>query len=81
MQRCALISVTDKTGVVAFARGLVDLGFTILSTGGTFRAIREGGVAVEEVADYTGFPEMMDGRLKTLHPMVHGGHPDAPAMR
>ncbi len=73
MRRCALISVTDKTGVVDFARDLVELGFTILSTGGTHRAIAEGGVAVEEVANYTGFPEMMDGRLKTLHPMVHGG--------
>ena len=73
MKRCALVSVTDKSGVVEFAGGLVDLGFTILSTGGTYRAIRDGGVAVEEVADYTGFPEMMDGRLKTLHPKVHGG--------
>ena len=73
MKRCALVSVTDKAGVVEFARGLVELGFTILSTGGTHRAIAAAGVAVEEVAEYTGFPEMMDGRLKTLHPKVHGG--------
>ena len=73
MNRSALISVTDKTGVVPFARGLIGLGYTILSTGGTFRALTEGGLKVEEVADYTGFPEMMDGRLKTLHPKVHGG--------
>ena len=73
MNRCALISVTDKTGVVAFAQGLKDLGFSILSTGGTYRVIEDGGVEVREVADYTGFPEMMDGRLKTLHPKVHGG--------
>ena len=72
-KRCALVSVTDKTGVVEFARGLVELGFEILSTGGTHRAIAEGGVAVTEVSDYTGFPEMMDGRVKTLHPKVHGG--------
>ena len=73
MNRCALISVTDKTGVVEFARGLRGLGFSILSTGGTYRVIEEGGVEVQEVAEYTGFPEMMDGRLKTLHPKVHGG--------
>lgn len=73
MTRRALLSVTDKTGVVEFAKGLVEAGFSLLSTGGTMRAIRDGGVDVEEVADYTGFPEMMDGRLKTLHPKVHGG--------
>ena len=71
--RRALISVTDKSGVVEFARGLRDLGFGILSTGGTRRALLEGGVPADEVADYTGFPELMDGRLKTLHPKVHGG--------
>ena len=70
--RRALISVTDKTGVVDFAKGLSELGFSILSTGGTSRALREGGVDVEDVADYTGFPEIMDGRVKTLHPKVHG---------
>ena len=73
MKRRALISVTDKTGVVDFARGLVDLGFEVLSTGGTFRVLRDAGVPAGEVADYTGFPEMMDGRVKTLHPKVHGG--------
>ena len=73
MQQRALISVTDKSGVVEFARGLADLGFSILSTGGTFRVIHDAGVPVDEVASYTGFPEMMDGRVKTLHPRVHGG--------
>ncbi len=82
MTRRALISVTDKAGVVEFARGLVELGFTLLSTGGTYRVITAAGVPAEEVAGYTGFPEMMDGRVKTLHPKVHGGllarrdHPD-----
>ncbi len=69
----ALISVTDKTGVAEFARGLHELGFSILSTGGTHKAITAAGVPVDEVAGYTGFPEMMDGRIKTLHPKVHGG--------
>ena len=73
MTRRALISVTDKTGVVEFARGLVDLGFSILSTGGTRKALRDANIPATEVADYTGFPELMDGRLKTLHPKVHGG--------
>ncbi|MCY2957188.1 MAG: bifunctional phosphoribosylaminoimidazolecarboxamide formyltransferase/IMP cyclohydrolase [Planctomycetota bacterium] len=71
--RRALISVTDKAGVVEFARGLRELGFGILSTGGTRKALLEAGVDADEVADYTGFPELMDGRLKTLHPKVHGG--------
>ena len=69
----ALISVTDKTGVGEFARGLHERGFSILSTGGTYKAIAAAGVPVDEVAGYTGFPEMMEGRLKTLHPKVHGG--------
>lgn len=69
----ALISVTDKSGVVEFAQRLVSLGFDILSTGGTAQALRDGGVSVTDVADVTGFPEMLDGRVKTLHPMVHGG--------
>ncbi len=73
MTKRALISVTDKTGVVEFAKGLVDLGFSILSTGGTYRVITEGGVPAQEVAEYTSFPEMMDGRVKTLHPRIHGG--------
>jgi phosphoribosylaminoimidazolecarboxamide formyltransferase/IMP cyclohydrolase len=71
--RRALISVSDKTGVVDFARALRDLGVEILSTGGTARLLSESGIPVTEVSDYTGFPEMMDGRLKTLHPKIHGG--------
>ncbi len=69
----ALISVTDKSGVVPFAQGLVEKGFEIVSTGGTAKALREAGLAVKDVSEVTGFPEMMDGRLKTLHPLVHGG--------
>ncbi len=69
----ALISVSDKTGVADFAAGLVALGFEILSTGGTARSLRESGVPVTDVASVTGFPEMMDGRVKTLHPAIHGG--------
>ncbi len=69
----ALLSVSDKQGLVAFAGGLASHGVELVSTGGTHRALREAGVAVLEVADLTGFPEMMDGRLKTLHPAVHGG--------
>ena len=69
----ALISVTDKTGVVDLAAGLRDLGIEIISTGGTARAIQEGGVPVRDVSDVTGFPEMLDGRLKTIHPRVAGG--------
>ncbi|HSW61986.1 MAG TPA: hypothetical protein VLH56_01495 [Dissulfurispiraceae bacterium] len=69
----AVISVSDKTGVVEFARKLAALGVEILSTGGTAKALRDGGVPVIEVSNYTGFPEMMDGRVKTLHPMIHGG--------
>jgi phosphoribosylaminoimidazolecarboxamide formyltransferase/IMP cyclohydrolase len=71
--RRALISVSDKTGIVEFAGALRDMGVELLSTGGTFRLLREQGLEVTEVADYTGFPEMMDGRLKTLHPKIHGG--------
>ena len=67
----ALLSVSDKTGIVEFARGLAGLGVKLLSTGGTARLLREAGVGVTEVADYTGFPEMLDGRVKTLHPRVH----------
>jgi phosphoribosylaminoimidazolecarboxamide formyltransferase/IMP cyclohydrolase len=69
----ALISVSDKTGVENFARALEQMGVVILSTGGTFAALRKAGITVREVSDYTGFPEMMDGRVKTLHPRVHGG--------
>lgn len=71
--RRALISVSDKTGVVEFARGLADRGVDILSTGGTAKLLADAGIKVTEVSDYTGFPEMMGGRVKTLHPKVHGG--------
>ncbi len=69
----ALISVSDKTGIVEFARGLSAQGVELLSTGGTHRLLNDNGITVREVSDYTGFPEMMDGRVKTLHPKVHGG--------
>ena len=71
--RRALISVSDKAGIVDFASALDAMGIELLSTGGTFRLLQESGLKVTEVADYTGFPEMMDGRVKTLHPKVHGG--------
>jgi phosphoribosylaminoimidazolecarboxamide formyltransferase / IMP cyclohydrolase len=71
--RRALISLSDKNGLVPFAQGLVRLGFELLSTGGTRKALEDAGVPVLDVAKYTGFPEMMDGRVKTLHPKVHGG--------
>ena len=71
--RRALLSVSDKTGLVELARGLAGMGVEILSTGGTARALRQAGVAVREVADVTGFPEILDGRVKTLHPAIHGG--------
>jgi len=71
--RRALISVADKTGVVELARGLVALGVELVSTGGTARALAEAGLPVREVAELTGFPEMLDGRVKTLHPAIHGG--------
>jgi phosphoribosylaminoimidazolecarboxamide formyltransferase/IMP cyclohydrolase len=69
----ALISVSDKTGIVDFARGLERLGVALVSTGGTARLLSDAGLKVTEVADYTGFPEMLDGRVKTLHPKVHAG--------
>jgi len=69
----ALISVSDKTGIVEFARGLAGFGVGLLSTGGTAKLLRDASLKVTEVADYTGFPEMLDGRVKTLHPRVHGG--------
>ncbi|MEH6579217.1 MAG: bifunctional phosphoribosylaminoimidazolecarboxamide formyltransferase/IMP cyclohydrolase [Amphritea sp.] len=71
--RRALISVSDKTGIVEFAQALSQRGIEILSTGGTYKLLQENSVAAVEVSDYTGFPEMMDGRVKTLHPKVHGG--------
>ena len=73
MKKQALISVSDKTGVVDFAKGLVELGYHILSTGGTAKLLAANGLAVQEVSDYTGFPEMLDGRVKTLHPKIHAG--------
>jgi phosphoribosylaminoimidazolecarboxamide formyltransferase/IMP cyclohydrolase len=69
----ALISVSDKAGLIALARSLAGFGTEILSTGGTARSLREAGIAVTEVGDYTGFPELLDGRVKTLHPKIHGG--------
>lgn len=69
----AIISVTDKSGVVGFARSLSEFGVEILSTGGTAKTLREGGLSVTDISSYTGFPEMLDGRVKTLHPKVHGG--------
>jgi phosphoribosylaminoimidazolecarboxamide formyltransferase/IMP cyclohydrolase len=80
--RRALLSCSNKTGLVEFARRLVELGFELVSTGGTRAALQQAGLPVTDIAEYTGFPEMMDGRLKTLHPKVHGGllgrldHPD-----
>mgnify|MGYP001806237757 FL=1 len=71
--RRALMSVSDKTGLIEFARFLAERNVELLSTGGTCKALREAGLAVVEVADHTGFPEMLDGRVKTLHPKVHGG--------
>ena len=68
----ALVSVSDKTGVVEFARALAGIGVEILSTGGTARTLRAHGVPVRDVAEYTGFPEIMGGRVKTLHPRIHG---------
>jgi len=69
----ALLSVTDKTGVADFARGLAGLGVELISTGGTFRVLRDAGIPVREVSDLTHFPEMLDGRVKTIHPRVAAG--------
>src|SRR5215475_552502 len=69
----ALLSVSDKTGLMDFAKGLADQGVMLISTGGTAKALRDGGLAVTDVSEITNFPEMMDGRVKTLHPKVHGG--------
>jgi phosphoribosylaminoimidazolecarboxamide formyltransferase / IMP cyclohydrolase len=69
----ALISLTDKSGIEGFAKELAGLGIEILSTGGTAKKIREAGVTVMDVSEFTGFPEMLDGRVKTLHPKIHGG--------
>src|SRR5512136_212480 len=69
----ALVSVSDKTGIVEFSRELAGYGVEILSTGGTAKMLRDAGLAVKDVSEFTGFPEMLDGRVKTLHPKVHGG--------
>ena len=69
----ALLSVTDKTGLVEFAQALTTYGVELVSTGGTARTLREAGLAVRDISELTGFPEMLDGRVKTLHPKVHGG--------
>src|SRR6476660_119088 len=69
----ALISVSDKTGLIDFACGLASHGVELVSTGGTAKAIKDAGLKVMDVLELTGFPEMMDGRVKTLHPKVHGG--------
>src|SRR5258708_30024684 len=69
----AILSVTDKTGLVEFARTLAGLKVELVSTGGTAAALRDAGIAVKDISELTGFPEMMDGRVKTLHPRVHGG--------
>ncbi len=71
--RRALLSVSDKTGLVEFAHALAGFGVEILSTGGTAKTLREAGITVRDVSDVTGFPEMLDGRVKTLHPRIHGG--------
>ena len=71
--RRALLSVSDKTGIVDFARALQQRGIELLSTGGTYKLLMNEGIQATEIAEYTGFPEMMDGRVKTLHPKVHGG--------
>src|SRR5690554_8103422 len=71
--RRALISVSDKTGIVEFAQSLNEKGVEILSTGGTYQLLIDNKIPAIEVSDYTGFPEMMDGRVKTLHPKIHGG--------
>ena len=71
--RQALISLSDKRGALEFAQGLADHGVKLLSTGGTAKLLRDAGFAVTEIGDYTGFPEMLDGRVKTLHPGVHAG--------
>ena len=80
--RRAILSVSDKTGLIAFGQGLAARGFELVSTGGTAKALADAGLPVVNVSDVTGFPEMMDGRVKTLHPLIHGGilarrdHPD-----
>src|ERR1044071_1907601 len=69
----ALLSVSDKTGLVAFAQSLAAAGVELISTGGTAKTLRDAGLTVKDISEHTGFPEMLDGRVKTLHPKVHGG--------
>lgn len=69
----AILSVTDKAGLVEFAQQLANLGVELVSTGGTAKRLRDAGIKVQDISDLTGFPEMLDGRVKTLHPKVHGG--------
>src|SRR6266571_1638071 len=71
--RRALLSVSDKTGLLPFAQILAANGVELISTGGTAKALREAGLTVKDISEHTGFPEMLDGRVKTLHPLVHGG--------
>ncbi|HBS57696.1 MAG TPA: IMP cyclohydrolase, partial [Firmicutes bacterium] len=73
MIKRAIISVSDKRGVVEFARGLAEQGVEIISTGGTMKLLKEAGIPVIYISEVTGFPEVMDGRVKTLHPKIHGG--------
>ena len=72
-KRRAILSVSDKTGIVEFAKALEELGYEVVSTGGTARTLQENGVTVTGISEITGFPECLDGRVKTLHPMVHAG--------
>ena len=69
----ALISVSDKNGIINFAKDLIDLGVEIISTGGTFSALNDSGLNIRDISSLTNFPEILDGRVKTLHPKVHGG--------
>ncbi len=73
MIKLALISVSNKDGIINFAKGLNEFGIKILSTGGTAKSLRDAGIPVTDVSEHTGFPEMLDGRVKTLHPKIHGG--------
>src|SRR5271163_4442068 len=73
MPKRALLSVSDKTGLVDFAKSLAAAGYELISTGGTATALRSAGLTVADISDITGFPEMLDGRVKTLHPKIHGG--------
>ena len=73
MAKKALISLSDKSGALEFGKALVEMGYEILSTGGTLKLFNDNGIAARQVSDFTGFPEMLDGRVKTLHPKIPGG--------